>query len=260
MELTSTAWQTDLALRAWSGSEIEDRGDHLVVRTPTNPAYYWGNFILLPGRPGAGDVPGWLELFAQEFPRSRHLAFGVESRDGTLADLEPFREGGLTTEAAAVMTATTVHPPARPNTEATIRPLTSDEDWDQQVTLALTDEDLRGNREFATERSKGERRLVEDGHGTWFGAFLGGLLVSSLGVFVTPQGLARYQDVQTHPGFRGRGLCGTLVHRAGTHALEELGVETLVMVADPDYSAIRIYRAAGFTESETQLQAERRPG
>ena len=98
-----------------------------------------------------------------------------------------------------------------------------------------------------------------DGHGQWFGAFLDGLLVSSLGVFATSQGLARYQDVQTHPGFRGLGLCGTLVHRAGTYALDQLGVETLVMVADPDYSAIRIYRAAGFTESETQVQAERRP-
>ena len=259
MELTSTAWQTDLALRAWSGSEIEDRGDHVVVRTPSNPAYYWGNFILLQDRPATGDVPGWLDLFEREFPDSRHRAFGIEPPDGTLADLAPFREAGLDAQAAAVMTATAMHPPARPNTEASIRPLVSDEDWDQQVTLALTDEDLRGNREFATERSKGERRLVEDGHGTWFGAFLGGLLVSSLGVFATPQGLARYQDVQTHPGFRGRGLCGTLVHRAGTHALEELGVDTLVMVADPEYSAIRIYRAAGFNESETQLEAERRP-
>ena len=259
MELTSIAWRTDLALRAWSGSEIEDRGDHVVVRTPTNPAYYWGNLILLQDRPEAGDVPAWLDLFGREFPRSRHRAFGIEAPGGTLADLEPFREAGLDVEAAAVMTATAVHPPARPNTEATVRPLTSDEDWDQQVTLALTDEDLRGNREFATERTKGERQLVEDGHGTWFGAFLGGLLVSSLGVFVTPEGLGRYQDVQTHPGFRGQGLCGTLVHRAGTHALEDLGVDTLVMVADPGYSAIRIYRAAGFAESETQLQAERRP-
>lgn len=259
MEVTSTAWQTDLALRSWSGSEIDDRGDHVVVRTPTNPTFYWGNFILLPRRPEADTVPDWLELFAREFPGSRHVAFGVEPSDGTLADLEPFREAGLEPEAQAVMTATEVHPPARPNTEATIRPLTSDEDWDQQVALALTDPELSGNSDFAAQRTKGERQLVDDGHGTWFGAFLDGLLVSSLGVFVTSEGLARYQDVQTHPGFRGRGLCGTLVHRAGTHALDELGVQTLVMVADPEYTAIRIYRAAGFTESETQLQALRRP-
>jgi hypothetical protein len=32
------------------------------------------------------------------------------------------------------------------------------------------------------------------------------------------------------------------------------------MVADPTYLAIRVYRSVGFTDSETQLQAERPPG
>jgi hypothetical protein len=41
--------------------------------------------------------------------------------------------------------------------------------------------------------------------------------------------------------------------------LEELGAQTLVMVADPDYLAIKIYRAIGFTDSERQLQVERAP-
>ena len=31
------------------------------------------------------------------------------------------------------------------------------------------------------------------------------------------------------------------------------------MVADPDYLAIRIYRAIGFADSEAQLQVERAP-
>jgi hypothetical protein len=31
------------------------------------------------------------------------------------------------------------------------------------------------------------------------------------------------------------------------------------MVADPNYLAIRVYRALGFTDSESQLQAERAP-
>ena len=40
---------------------------------------------------------------------------------------------------------------------------------------------------------------------------------------------------------------------------EELGAETLVMVADPDYVAIRVYRSVGFDGTETQLQATRLP-
>jgi hypothetical protein len=31
------------------------------------------------------------------------------------------------------------------------------------------------------------------------------------------------------------------------------------MVADPDYSAVRLYRSVGFSDGESQLQAERRP-
>ena len=34
-----------------TGSQIEDRGTHLVIRTPDNPTYFWGNFLLLKQRP-----------------------------------------------------------------------------------------------------------------------------------------------------------------------------------------------------------------
>ena len=73
-------------------------------------------------------------------------------------------------------------------------------------------------------------------------------------------GLARFQSVETHPDFRGRGLAGTLVHRVSGYGFGELGARTLVMVADPDYLAVRIYRSVGFadTEVQTQLQQTRR--
>ncbi|CAI9413429.1 hypothetical protein [Nocardioides sp. T2.26MG-1] len=54
-------------------------------------------------------------------------------------------------------------------------------------------------------------------------------------------------------------LAGTLVHEVGRSGLDELGATTLVMVADPDYLAIRVDRSVGFTDSETQLQASRKP-
>ena len=111
--------------------------------------------------------------------------------------------------------------------------------------------------EFATRRGEAHRRNIENGHGQWFGAFLDGRLVASLGIFTSADGLARYQEVKTHPEARGQGLAGTLVHAAGRHALDEMGAETLVIVADPDYLAIRIYRSVGFDDTETQLGASR---
>ena len=71
-------------------------------------------------------------------------------------------------------------------------------------------------------------------------------------------GLARFQSVQTHPDARGRGLAGTLVHHVSRYGFGPLGAHTLVMVADPTYLAIRVYRSVGFEVAETQLQVERR--
>ena len=40
-------WLTDIAVLRLSGAHIEDRGDHLVVTSPDNPGYHWGNFLLV---------------------------------------------------------------------------------------------------------------------------------------------------------------------------------------------------------------------
>ena len=62
-----------------------------------------------------------------------------------------------------------------------------------------------------------------------------------------------------HPKFRRRGLAGSLVHHASEYGFDTLGAGTLVMVADPAYFAIDLYRAVGFVASESQLQVERAP-
>ena len=57
MDVESLGYRTDLALLRLGGSTIEDRGDHLVVRSPYNPTFYWGNFLLLEHVP----APAWNE-------------------------------------------------------------------------------------------------------------------------------------------------------------------------------------------------------
>jgi GNAT superfamily N-acetyltransferase len=257
MHLRSLGYRTDLALLRLDGSVVEDRGTHLVVRTPANPTFHWGNYLLLPRPPEPGRAGYWVETFEREFPDALHRTFGVDGTGGSVTDLAPFAELGYGTDASSVMTAREVHPPARPHPTAEVRPLVSDADWAQQVELAVTGEDEHYSVEFATRRGEAHRRNIENGHGQWFGAFLDQRLVASLGIFTSADGLARYQDVKTHPDSRGQGLAGTLVHAAGRHALDEMGAETLVIVADPDYPAIRIYRSVGFDDTETQLGASR---
>ena len=255
MDLRSLACRTDLALLQLGGSDVLDRGTHLVVRTLANPTFYWGNYLLLAEPPTAGDAEEWVAEFRREFPEARHRAFGVDGTDGSVDDLAPLTAVGFEAEASTVMTARSVHEPARPNREATCRPLRGDDDWAQQLELSLTGEDERRTREFAVRRAKAQRAVTEGGHGQWFGAFLGDRLVSSMGLIRAGEGLARFQEVLTHPDTRRRGLAGTLVHHVSRYGFDELGAETLVMVADPDYLAIRIYRSVGFEDTETQLAA-----
>jgi ribosomal protein S18 acetylase RimI-like enzyme len=152
-----------------------------------------------------------------------------------------------------------VHEPPRPHLGATYRPLESDADWAQQIEVARAGEDVGYDLPFVTARTRADRRLVDGGYGAWWGAFEGDRLLASMGLFTASEGLARFQNVKTHPDARGRGLAGTLVHRVSRYGFEELGARTLVMVADPDYLAIRIYRSVGFAETERQLQAQRKP-
>jgi ribosomal protein S18 acetylase RimI-like enzyme len=263
VEITSLGVRTDLALLRLGGSTVEDRGDHLVIRSPHNPTFWWGNFLLLPGPPPPERTDHWLGVFAAAFPEAQHVAIGFDGVHGTPADAAGFVERGLRVETSAVMTATAVHEPPRPNRDADYRQLGSDGDWDQLVDLRMAAmdaaHDAEGYRTFTLAKVATIRALTEAGHGGWFGAFEDGRLVSGMGLFRASEGLARFQNVETRPEARGRGLAGTLVHHVSRYGFDELGVHTLVMVADPDYLAIRVYRSVGFAETESMLQAERPP-
>ena len=142
MDVVSLGFRTDLALLERAGSTIEDCGDHLVVRSPANPTFYWGNFLLLDHVPAADRVEMWLERFVEALPAARHRSLGFDAPHASAADLAAFTEHGLEIDVSTVMTATSVHPPAHPNGDATYRTLESDADWSQSVelTLACNDE------------------------------------------------------------------------------------------------------------------------
>jgi ribosomal protein S18 acetylase RimI-like enzyme len=262
VEVTSLGFRTDLALLRLGGSEVTDHGDHLVVRSRHNPAFWWGNFLLLATVPTGAETDLWLERFAAEFPEASHLTLGFDGIDGRVADMAAFADQGLGCEASTVMTASTVTEPPRPNRDATCRPLRTDDDWAQSLVLEVAgnaDQPASEFLKFIAPKVATNRAMTEAGHGAWFGAFLDDQLVAQLGLFAGGPALARFQAVITHPDFRGRGLAGTLVHHASGYGFAELNARTLVMVADPDDVAIRVYRSVGFTDSETQLQAERAP-
>lgn len=244
-----------------AGSELIDRGEYVVIRTPANPLFWWGNFLLFRTDLPPGGLADRLDLFHAALPTAEHVALGIDTTDGVLAAEGQLTAAGFSVERNTVMTASRVKEPARPNNNATYRPLQGDDDWAQllELTLLCAHADIPGYAEFAQRKNAAERDLAEAGHAVWFGAYDGDRLQSSLGLVSDGNGVARFQDVQTRPADRGRGLASSLVYRASTHGLTELGAHTLVMVADPEYLAIRLYRALGFADTETQLQLTKPP-
>ena len=137
MRVTSLGFRTDLALRALEGAEITDCGDYTVVRSPDNPTFWWGNFLLLAGWPEPGTGDGWLARFAAEFPQAEHLALGVDAGHEPAQVPPEFLAAGLEFERATVLSCAAVQPPPRQNTEAEIRRLESDDDWEQSRDLGI---------------------------------------------------------------------------------------------------------------------------
>jgi GNAT superfamily N-acetyltransferase len=248
-----------VALRVLEPAEVFDRGGYLVVRSPGNPEFWWGNFLILPGPPEPESAAAWLARFAAEFPAAGHVALAVDGAAWDTAVPPDFPAAGLEPERSTVLSTSAITPPPRPDELSEIRPLESGADWQASFDLGVRCFGTEGGADYLRRRNAARQRLTRAGHGAWFGAFGGGQLLAQLGVCDAGDGRARYQDVETDPAARGRGLAGTLVWRAGRYAREVLGATTLVIVADPAERAIRIYRSCGFADTEPVLNFARPP-
>jgi len=262
MNPRSLAWRTDLIFPRFDG-EILDRGRYLVIRTPSNPTFYWGNFLLFDRPPAPGDDERWPRLFAEEIgapPRVRHQTFGWDSPEGDAGAADAFVARGFRLIHSSVLTASAATPPPHAAVEITVRALESQDDWRQatenQIRCREQEHDEAGYRVFKEAEMRRYRTMALAGHGAWFGAFLEGALVADLGIYHTGN-LGRFQTVETHPEYRRHGYAGTLVYQAARHALGQLGLETLVLVADADSPAERLYRSVGFLPTEREVGLER---
>lgn len=271
----SLGWQTDLIFARFDG-QVVDRGNHLLVRTPSNPGFWWGNFLLFQHAPGAGDLERWTALFEEEIaahqPESRHRAFGVDVQ-GRVALPPEFAAAGFTLNEATVLTLAREQlrePPGALPDGFEFRVLELPRDGaavvDKQVAVDAKRYEPIGYRVFAERQMARYAAMQRAGLGHWFGmvARVGGraALVASCGLFRDPArhaGLGRFQYVSTHPSWRRRGLCTALVHAACRHGFEAMGLRRLAMVADPDDVAIGVYESVGFERGVSTWQLERPP-
>lgn len=273
------AWRTDLIFARFDGL-VEPRGDHLVVRTPTNPTYWWGNYLLFEQPPREGQADDWIAAFDEtirlEQPASSHLAFGIDAAQDF--ELPPdFAAAGLVKDRSTVLTLQRdMLDPAQPPLarEFQVRALELPARIAQVVELqaAVNAADGEGAHaepaysEFRTRQMERYAAMQDAGLGHWFGVFArtprGEQLVASCGLFRDRRGggaVARFQYVCTHPEWRERGLATALIHAVCRHGLEVMHDETLVIVADPADRAIRIYETLGFERERDVFTLERAP-
>ncbi|HEV3048380.1 MAG TPA: GNAT family N-acetyltransferase [Solirubrobacteraceae bacterium] len=259
MPIASIAWQTDVELCRQQGAQVSEHANHVLVRTAANPTYRWGNFLLVTSPCAPEDLERWLERFDAAFPDCRHVAIGLDTpalADATLAAFGARLEGETT---AALVTDAPVPAPTSPPAETELRQLRSAADWQQAVQLRLDNDQNHepGYGEFVEAHMRALRGACEHGHGTWFGAFRDGTMAAGLGIFAAGPAMARYESVDTHPAHRRQGLARALLATAAAHARAQLAADRLVILAEPDYFAIDLYRSMGFRDREKQVKFQR---
>ena len=257
------------------------RDRYWVVRSPSNPTYWWGNLLLFEAPPLAGDGARWEQFFSEEFaadPEVRHCTLAWDRTDGELgAAMGELVARGFELERTAGLIATPASLRAHPraNHEAQIRALdpAGDEDlWAAVigVQMATAQEFEQGSAggtagerdyhlAFLRGRQRALRELFRAGRGGWYVALIDGQVAGSLGIVVT-QGRARYQTVDTVAAFRRRGIASRLVHGAAQAELGRQPIDHFVIAADPDYHALGLYESLGFARVEEVVGALRKPG
>jgi ribosomal protein S18 acetylase RimI-like enzyme len=254
---------------------VTRRDGYLVVRSPSNPAFWFGNFLVFDDPPGPGDSARWERLFEREFadePGVRHRTVRWDRTDGDAdASIGEFTRRGYDLESTVGLVAEpgelVAHP--RANQEVEIRPLdptTGGPDeplWASVVEIQVAGRDSRTReddyREFSETRQAELRALFQMGRGTWYVALTpAGEVAASCGVVATGD-RGRFQAVDTAEHHRRRGICSRLVVDAAAHAAAVHSLRSLVIAADADYHALGLYESLGFTRRERISSLCRRP-
>lgn len=251
--LTSLGLKTDLIFQQFT-AEIEDRGDYLVVRNPSRPRFFWGNYLIMNGPPLPGDFEKWIGLFEKEIARRDERGFVAitwDGIDGHRGEVQPFLDFGFELEIIVVLTTDHVEKPPKYDPNLAVRAYRSDRDWERWVDIHFQTDWKYGDgqQQFLAGQRDSVRALTEAGRGVRYGVELDGELVADLGFYWNGD-IARFNNVATHRDYRRRGIGSTLVYEASKRALEDHGMRTLVMQADEAYHAAAIYESIGFKPME----------
>lgn len=251
MEIKSIGLKSDLMFLEWT-SDIKDRGEYLKIETIDNPKYFWGNLLVFNRPPQASDYLHWIEIFKTEFsknPEIEHITFTWDIF-GSKPDLSLFLENGFNKEEVIVLTCSEIKKQFD-NNSIQLKKIETNEEWEQVINLQFqtgieTDGYLPEKyRPFIQQKFEHYKKLIDNGHGEWFGAFQSGVLVSDLGLFGNKE-FMRFQSIETKTSHRKQGIAQNLIEFAS----HQLISENYIIQALHDGPAIDMYMKIGFNIKE----------
>ena len=252
-------WATDLAILEHTGSIVEDHQDHLIVRTPHNPDFHWGNCLFVTDDDTVDEAGRWVTAFQLAFPEATWVAIGLTRMPD---DQDAWVAQGLNLELDDVLTTRTLPRQVPLPNGYTVRRL-SGQDWTQSVARSVAENDRTQEHDpksferFAQRQAQARRALSRRDIGAWFGAFADGTLIADLGI-VRCGTTARYQSVGTDDEHRRHGLASHLLGVAARWAADG-GCDRWVIVTEATNPAGRVYRSLGFAPDNGNAQAYRKP-
>lgn len=260
MKIRSSIIKAGLHIFRFSGDVI-DKGDYIVVHTPSNPEYWFGNHLIFKAPPKKGDFEKWCRVFKEEIydkNKSHHMLFRWDGVAGEKGDISAFEKNDFHVVEDVLLSAHEVNPPPHPHTEISIRSIKTDAEWEMAFNnqVICRDEGTTGPLSsfmaFKRIQMRQYRLMCEQGLGEWYGAFLKNRMVADMAVFFV-DGVGILEDVGTDPAFRRQGICGTAVYHISRELLDSGKVGTMAMTADENYHAARIYESVGYRPTERSV-------
>lgn len=244
-----------------SGTSFLSQHEGFIVQsTPTEPDFWMGNQIILPDT--SLSAPEAFKVFEHHFPDATHrsVVWDIPNLDPSFirdtaaldAEIDGFDALKLT-DALGV---------AEVPAGIDVRSIKTEDDWAKiaELQIEVGIEEGFGDDKlppYIHGRNAGRRAQIAKNLGQWFGAFDGDRVVASMGIF-HDQTIARYQSVETRMTHRRRGICSALLRHAALWALDRAPSADVVIVAEADSNAGRLYRKMGFAHAETIYGALRK--
>ena len=228
-------------------SYLEQHDGYLVQSTPSEPDFWMGNQLIMSDT--ARTVPDAFSLFETHFPEATHRSVVWD-----VPGMDPSLLGDQVEGFDAMMFGGTMTDAPTPD-GIVLRPLDGPKDWAKVEGLQAEvgqeeGRDAQAHAPYLARRNAGRRAQIDKGLGQWFAAFDGDRVVASMGMFHDDQ-IARYQSVETRQSHRRRGICSALLRHCALWALDRAPNADVVIVAEADTDAGRLYRNMGFVHAET---------